>query len=64
MSLNDKILSCHGNLTISSTAKVLGVSVDSVFNVWKQNHLNTDSLPTIAFRGWHLEYFKTTTAKK
>lgn len=38
MTLNEKILCCHGNLTAVSTAKVLGCTYARVYNVWYRNN--------------------------
>lgn len=34
MTLKEKIISCHGNLTCRSTANVLGVTYAYVYQIW------------------------------
>lgn len=44
--LKDKILSCHGNVTPKSAAKMLNVSYHKIYHIWTQHDLEVSIRPT------------------
>ncbi len=59
MTKREKILCCHGNLTIKSTAKVLGYSYGSVASMWYYYLLKNNRNPHRAIPKYAKRYKRT-----
>ena len=44
--IKDKILSCHGNVTPKSAARMLNISYGKVYQMWTRHDLEVSLRPT------------------